>query len=267
MSPLGQALADYLRVRRALGFRLDRAERLLAQFVAYLHDHNAEVLTIDQALAWATSPADATPRWWAHRLSTVRGFAAYLHALDARVEVPPPGLLRSGPRRQTPYLYSQADIAALVDAAGTLPRPLGAATYQTLIGLLAVTGMRVGEAIRLDRDDLDADHDGLLTVRHSKFGKSRLVPLHPAGQPRAVAVHRRHPAWLQQRLAHLPPPGPPGRPQRPFTILPAQDPRLCRPPRYADLGSEVLVDRGDRQRPCRHNHRPSRKARRGSGGR
>jgi integrase/recombinase XerD len=180
VSPLPQALADYLRIRRALGFKLDQAERLLAQFVAYLHDHNAEVPTIEDALAWARLPADATSRWWAHRLSTVRRFAAYLHALDPRVEVPPPGLIRRGPRRAIPYLYSAADIGALVDAAAMLPRPLGAATYQTLIGLLAVSGMRVGEAIRLDRDDLHADHDGLLTVRHSKFGKSRLVPLHPS---------------------------------------------------------------------------------------
>jgi integrase/recombinase XerD len=179
MSPLEQALADYLRIRRVLGFKLDRAERLLGQFVAYLHDHNVEVATIDHALAWAMLPADASPRWWAHRLSMVRRFAVHLHTLDPRVEVPPPGLLRRGPRRQAPYLYSEADITALVHAAGTLPRPLGTATYQTLIGLLAVTGMRVGEAIRLDRDDLDADHDGLLRVRDSKFGKSRLVPLHP----------------------------------------------------------------------------------------
>jgi integrase len=180
MSPLEQALADYLRIRRALGFKLERAERLLGQFVAYLHDHNVEVATIADALAWAMLPADAGPRWWAHRLSMVRRFAVHLHTLDPRVEVPPAGLLRSGPRRQTPYLYSQAEITALVDAAGTLPRPLGAATYQTLTGLLAVTGMRVGEAIALDRDDLDADHDGLLTVREGKFGKSRLVPLHPS---------------------------------------------------------------------------------------
>jgi integrase len=212
VSPLGQALADYLRVRRALGFKLDRAERLLAQFVAYLHDHGAEVPTIEDALAWATSPTDATPRWWAHRLSTMRGFAVHLHALDPRVEVPPPGL-RRGPRRAIPYLYSAADIGALVDAAAMLARPLGAATYQTLIGLLAVTGMRVGEAIRLDRDDLDADHDGPLRVRDSKFGKSRLVPPHPstvtalrdylhvrdrllpgAGQPGVAHLHRGHPA-------------------------------------------------------------------------
>jgi integrase/recombinase XerD len=129
----------------------------------------------------------------------VCGFAVHLHALDPRVEVPPPGLLRRGPRRQTPYLYSQADITALVDAAGTLFRSLGAATYQTLIGLLAVTGMRVGEAIRLDRDDLDADHDGLLTVRHSKFGKSRQLPLHPS----TVAAVRR---YLQVRDELLPAP-------------------------------------------------------------
>ncbi|HTE71087.1 MAG TPA: tyrosine-type recombinase/integrase [Actinomycetes bacterium] len=199
MSPLQQALADYLSIRRALGFKLEQAEKLLAQFVAYLHDHNADAPTIDHALAWARLPADATPRWWAHRLSTVRGFAAHLHALDPRVEVPPPGLIRCGPRRATPYLYSQADLTALVHAAGTLPRPLGAATYQTLIGLLAVTGMRVGEAIRLDRDDLDADHDGLLRVLHSKFGKSRQVPLHPS----TVAALR---DYLQVRDELLPAP-------------------------------------------------------------
>ena len=199
MSPLPQALADYLSIRRALGFKLEQAEKLLAQFVAYLHDHNADAPTIDHALAWARLPADATPRWWAHRLSTVRGFAAHLHALDPRVEVPPPGLIRCGPRRATPYLYSQADLTALVHAAGTLPRPLGAATYQTLIGLLAVSGMRVGEAIRLDRDDLDADHDGLLRVLHSKFGKSRQVPLHPS----TVAALR---DYLQVRDELLPAP-------------------------------------------------------------
>jgi integrase/recombinase XerD len=177
--PLGQALADYLRVRRALGFKLDRAEHLLTQFVAYLHDHNVGTPTIEDALAWATLPAAANRRWWAHRLSMARGFAASLHARDPRVELVPPALIRSGPRQSIPYLYAPADITALVAAAGKLLRPLGAATYQTLIGLLAVTGMRVGEAIRLDRDDLDADHDGLLGVRDSKFGKSRLLPLHP----------------------------------------------------------------------------------------
>jgi integrase/recombinase XerD len=202
--PLGQALADYLRVRRALGFKLDRAEHLLTQYVAYLGDHNVEIPTIEDALAWATLPADANSRWWAHRLSMVRPFAAYLHARDPRVQLVPPALLRSGPRQTIPYLYAPADIAALVKAAATLPRPLGAATYQTLIGLLAVTGMRVGEAIRLDRDDLDLDanHGGLLGVRDSKFGKSRLLPLHPT----TVAALQ---AYLQIRDRLLPtPPSP-----------------------------------------------------------
>lgn len=94
--------------------------------------------------------------------------------------IPPPGLIRCGPRRATPYLCSNADIAALVEAAGALPRPVSAITYQTMIGLLAVTGMRVGEAIGLDRDDFDADHDGLLTVREAKFAKTRQIPLHPS---------------------------------------------------------------------------------------
>ena len=176
---LERALVDYLRVRRALGFRLDRAERLLGQFAAYLADHDVQVPTIADALALAMLPADATPRWWAHRLGTVRAFAVYLHTLDPRVQVPPPGLLPSPPRRAIPYRYSPAEIATLIGAAAALPRPLGAATYQTLIGLLAVTGMRVGEAIALDRDDLDADHDLLLGVRCGKFGKARLIPLHP----------------------------------------------------------------------------------------
>lgn len=176
---LDQALADYLSVRRALGFKLDRAQKLLAQFVGYLHDHGADTVTTDLALAWVMLPADAAPRWWQLRMSAVRGFAVYLHTLDAGVEVPPAGLIRCGPCRATPYLYSEADIAALVHAAGRLPRPLGAVTYQTLIGLLAVTGVRVGEAIGLDRDDFDSDRDGLLTVRGAKFGKTRLIPLHP----------------------------------------------------------------------------------------
>jgi integrase/recombinase XerD len=139
----------------------------------------------------------------------VRPFAAYLHARDPRVEVVPPALLRSGPRQTIPYLYAPADITALIKAAATLPRPLGAATYQTLMGLLAVTGMRVGEAIRLDRDDLDrddldldADDGGLLGVRASKFGKSRLLPRHPT----TVAALQ---AYLQVRDRLLPtPPSP-----------------------------------------------------------
>jgi integrase/recombinase XerD len=177
MSPLRKALAGYLAVRRSLGYRLARPEKLLAQFITYLEDAGAETVTTAHALAWAILPA-GNPSWHALRLSAVRGFATYLHTIDPSAEVPPADLIPWRPCRATPYLYSATDIAALIAAAASLRFPLRAATYQTLIGLLAVTGMRVGEAIRLDRPDADLDA-GVLTICQSKFGKSRLVPLHP----------------------------------------------------------------------------------------
>lgn len=179
MSPLRQALADYLRIRRALGYKLERAGKLLPQFIDYLEQTGAETVTTEQVLAWATLPASGSGRWWAFRLSMVRGFAAYLHSLDPAHQVPPADLLPRRSRRATPYLYSEEEIVALLAAADTLRFPLRVATYRTLIGLLAVTGLRVGEAIRLDRGDLDFAHE-FLVVRDSKFGKSREVPLHPS---------------------------------------------------------------------------------------
>jgi integrase/recombinase XerD len=177
--PLRRALPDYLALRRALGFKLENAGRLLGQFVGYLEQHDLDTVTVEHALAWATLPAEASPHWWAIRISVARGFAVYLHGLDASVEVPPPGLIRSGPCRATPYLYSQAEIDAFIQAAARLRPQLRAATYQTLLGLLAVTGIRIGEAIALDVADLDVEHE-LLVVRHSKFDRTRLVPLHPS---------------------------------------------------------------------------------------
>jgi integrase len=177
MSPLRQALSGYLAVRRALGYKLARPEKLLGQFITYLEQAGAATITTGNALAWATQPGgDAS--WHALRLSAVRGFATYLHTIDPAAEIPPADLIPWRPRRATPYLYSHADINALIAAAASLRFPLRVATYQTLIGLLAVTGMRVGEAIRLDRTDVDLA-GGVLTVRESKFGKSRLLPLHP----------------------------------------------------------------------------------------
>jgi integrase/recombinase XerD len=179
MSPLRQALADYLRIRRALGYKLERAGKLLPQFLDYLEQTGADTVTTERALAWATLPAGGSARWWAFRLSIVRGFAAYLQTLDPATEVPPKDLLAGRPPRATPYLYADEEIAALIAAAGTLRSSLRVATYRTLIGLLAVTGLRIGEAIRLDRGDLDFTHE-LLVVRDSKFGKSRELPLHPS---------------------------------------------------------------------------------------
>lgn len=168
---------DYLRTRRALGYKLVERGRLLGQFVDFLHAQAAERVTIDLAVAWARQPKDADPVWWNERLSIVRGFARYLSAFDPETEVPPTGLLPPGRRRITPYLFTDADVDALLDAAGKLTAGLRADTYQTVIGLLSVTGMRVGEVVRLDRDDIDWGN-GLLTIRNTKFGKSRQIPLH-----------------------------------------------------------------------------------------
>jgi integrase/recombinase XerD len=177
MSDLRHALDDYLAIRRALGFKLDRAGRLLADFVAHLEASGSDSITIDAAIAWATLPPNGASNWWAQRLSVVRSFARHLHAIDPVHQVPPTDVLPGRCHRATPYLYSEADIAALMAAAQTLRSPLRAATFETLVGLLTVSGLRIGEALRLDRSDVDL-HEGVLVVRRSKFGKSREVPLH-----------------------------------------------------------------------------------------
>jgi len=189
MSELRQALEDYLAVRRALGYKLRRAGLLLADFVAYQEAHHSDRITIDAALAWATLPPDGAPAWWAYRLSAVRPFARHLHAIDPSHQVPPPGLLPAHACRATPYLYSASDVAALMAAARALPLPLRAATFETLVGLLAVTGLRIGEALRLDRDDVNLPA-GVLMIRLSKFGKSREVPIH-ASTVDALATYAR----------------------------------------------------------------------------
>jgi integrase len=175
MNALRQALADYLAVRRVLGYKLVRAEKLLAQFLTYVEDRGEAHLTTESALAWATLPPEAHRSWASTRLSIVRCFAVHLRGIDPATEVPPVDLLPGQTCRATPYLYSEDEISALITAAGTLRTPHRVGTYRTLIALLAVTGMRVGEAISLDRSDFDAVN-GLLIIRHGKFGKSRELP-------------------------------------------------------------------------------------------
>ena len=179
MSSLQQSLTDYLALRRSLGYKLERAGKLLAQFVVYLEDLGEDRLTTEHALAWAPLPPAGEGMWWSYRLSAVRRFAAYLQTIDPATEVPAADLLPQKPCRATPYLYSEAQIAALTRAAGTLRTPHRVATYRTLIGALSVTGMRVGEAIGLDRSDIDWQA-GLIVIRNAKFGKSRELPLHPS---------------------------------------------------------------------------------------
>ncbi len=174
---LHRQLEDYLAVRRALGFKLERSHKLLPRFVDYLAKADESFITTKSALAWATLPRHAQPRTWASRLVVVRGFAKYMLTLDPRTEVPPIELLPHRHVRVRPYVYTDADIASLLRAAQAQRLPLMAATYTTLIGLLSVTGMRIGEAIALDDGDVDLHH-GLLTIRKGKFGKTREIPVH-----------------------------------------------------------------------------------------
>jgi integrase/recombinase XerD len=180
MSDLHQAVEDYLTVRRALGAKLERHPWLLNDFVAYLQAAGATTVTAELALAWAWLPGpDTHPTYVSNRLSVVRGFARHLQAFDPATEVPPARLVPRSRCRATPYLYSDAEVAALMTAARSLTPALRAATYETLIALLMVTGARVGELIRLDRDDVDWD-DSVLVIWDSKFAKSRELALHPS---------------------------------------------------------------------------------------
>ena len=177
MSGLGRAATDYLALRRSLGYKLEAHHRLLPQFVEFLERRHAMVITNELALEWATQPAGSVV-WWHQRLAIVAGFARYMQASDPRHQVPPTDLLPAKFRRAIPYLYSEADVAALMQAARRIASTLKAATYETLIGLLSVTGMRIGEVIGLDRSDVVLPERSV-TVRHGKNGRSREVALHP----------------------------------------------------------------------------------------
>jgi integrase/recombinase XerD len=178
MSELSRHVQDYLRLRRALGFKLERAGHVLPQLVAYLEAAGAATLTSELAIAWARLPGHTQPNHWAQRLAIARGFARYLQTIDPATEVAPPGVFPTRRHRPTPFLWSQDDICRLLQSARALRPALRAATYEALFGLLATCGMRVGEAVGLDRDDVDL-RAGIITIRHAKFDRPRLVPLHP----------------------------------------------------------------------------------------
>ena len=167
MNALGLALDSYLAVRRALGFKLDTNEHLLRNFVEYAQQQHSSIVTTALALDWAIQSNNVASITHANRLIAVRGFARYLHASDPRHEVPPAELIPYRKIRYEPYrIYSDEDVTALLGEAQVIPHPLMAATYTTLFGLLAVTGMRLGEALRLDRDDVDCNN-AVLFVRDS----------------------------------------------------------------------------------------------------
>ena len=181
MKPLEQALKDYLRIRRSLGFQLREPEGLWRNFVAFLQAEGAPYITRELALRWATQPATAQPATWAGHLGIVRCFALWYSAIDPRTEILPLGLLPHRYRRKPPHIYSDEEIAKLLRRTQQLPSPQGlrACTYTTLFGLLVATGMRVKEALGLNRPDGDLQL-GILHIQRAKFGKSRYVPVHPS---------------------------------------------------------------------------------------
>jgi integrase len=179
MNNLQAALGEYLNIRRALGFKLRDEGTVLPQFLLFLDKKDASFITTDLALRWATQPENVLPAHWARRLSMVRVFARFHSAVDPRTEIPPQDLLPFRYRRKPPYIYDDGEISRLLEASSHLQSAIGlrASTYSTLFGLLAVTGMRVSEPIALNQRDVDLLR-GILTVRLTKFGKSRLIPVH-----------------------------------------------------------------------------------------
>lgn len=200
MSALRTAFHDYLAVRRALGYKLRLEGRLLSRFVDFAERSGAKYITTELALNWATQPVNAQPSQWANRLAMVRRFARYCLPNDPRTVVPPPDLLPHHYRRVAPYIYSDEEIIRLLKAARQLPSTTGLRphTFATLFGLYVATGLRANEALRLVRDDVDLAN-GVLTIRDTKFGKARLVPLHPSTQ-RALQRY----AKIRDRLCHDP---------------------------------------------------------------
>ncbi len=189
MTSLRNGVDEYLNVRRAMGFKLADVEAHLHRFLTFMEGRRASVITTKLAVAWAKEDLTSHPAQWAARLSIVRCFARFWSAVDARTEVPPASLLVARRERRAPHIYSDVEIEGLLREAAALRSRLGlrSRTLTTLLGLLASTGLRHGEALRLDLDDVDLE-EGVLTVRETKFNKTRLVPLHPT-TTRALAAY------------------------------------------------------------------------------
>lgn len=179
MSVFKKAVRDYLNLRRSLGYKMVNAGPLLSDFVSFMGKEGAEHITIPLALKWAQKKP-ATPAEWARRLTAVRCFARYWSATDPKTQIPPWSLLPHRPKRACPYIYTSQEIDRLLTTARQLGGRLGL-TYYCLLGLLAVTGLRISEVLNLKIQDVDLVN-GILVIVGSKFGKSRLVPIHASTQ-------------------------------------------------------------------------------------
>ena len=179
MNGLASALNNYLTLRRALGFKLRQTGQALPQFVRFVELEGASFITTELALRWAQEDPEASAVTHSDRLAMVRRFAEWRSAEDPRTEIPPVALLPRRYRRPPPYIYSCKEVESIVSSATSLSSAKGlrGPTFSTVFGLLSVTGMRIGEVVALDKDDVDLEA-GVLTVRMGKRGKSRFVPIH-----------------------------------------------------------------------------------------
>jgi len=188
MSTLAQELDRYLAIRRSLGYDLGTAARVLRRFTAFAHDRKARYITTDLFLAWQAEFGKANQQTWSARLGMIRQFALWLSGINPKNEVPPKSLIPGRYRRARPYIYSEREIVRIMEEAARLPSPNGirALTFATLFGLIAVTGLRVSEALALDNGDIDLEN-GVLTIHRGKSGKARIVPLTQSARDRLAA--------------------------------------------------------------------------------
>ena len=190
MTPLTVRLEHYLAVRRGFGHDLSTSERVLRRFAEFAATEGADHVTVDLFLRWKECFGSADNNTWSARLGMVRGFAGWLQSIDPRTEVPPSGLVSGKLRRSRPYIYSAGQIAEIVKGAARLPSAYGLRgwTYSTLFGLIAVSGLRINEAIKLDEEDVDLS-EAVLLIKRGKNGKSRMVPI-SAGAAERLRAYR-----------------------------------------------------------------------------
>jgi integrase/recombinase XerD len=188
MSTLAHELDRYLAIRRSLGFNLGTSARVLRRFVAFAHGKGADHITTQLFLGWKDAFGEAGSQTWAARLVMVRQFAQWLSGIDPRNEVPPKALVPGRYRRSRPYIYNDREIVQIIDGAARLPSANGirALTYAMLFGLIAVTGLRISEALAIDNGDIDLA-TGVLTIRRGKSGKARIVPVSASTSDRLIA--------------------------------------------------------------------------------
>lgn len=200
MSALTQELDRYLAVRRGLGFELRTDERILRRFIEHAEKVGAAYVSAEVFTGWRELFGHASQHTWSRRLGIVRTFAQWLQGIDPRHQVPSSDLIPSRQRRNRPYIYTPEEIRAIVEAAAALPSTNGirSLTCSTLFGLIAVTGLRISEAISLDSSDVDLEN-GVLTLRKGKLGKARLIPVSKCTALQLAAYAKERDRLLERR--------------------------------------------------------------------